>query len=69
MTDCLILSLSGMNKPGLVIVFVAVVNTLAADNLTELLGQLMTSDLSILLNSRQWFESDIGYSDISKFQN
>ena len=69
LTDCLILSTSGMNQPGLVIVFVAVVNTLAADDLTELRGQLMTSDLSVLLNPRQWFESDIGDSDISKFQN
>ena len=47
LTDSLIPSLSGMNKPDLVIVFVVVVNTLAADDLVELLGQLSTSDLSI----------------------
>ena len=50
MTDCLILSLPGMNRPGLMIVFVVViVNVLAVDELAELLEQLRTSDLSILL--------------------
>ena len=41
-----------MNRPGLMIVFVGVVvvNTLAVDELAELLGQLRTSDLSSLLN-------------------
>ena len=55
LTDCLILSLSGINKPGLVIVSVAVVNILAADELKELLGQLRTSDISIFLIPNQWF--------------
>ena len=38
LTDCLILSLPGINRPGLVIVFVVVVNILAVDELAELLG-------------------------------
>ena len=49
LTYCLILFLPGMNRPGLAIVFVVVANTLAIDELAELLGLLMTSDLSILL--------------------
>ena len=53
--DCLIVSLPGMNRPGLVIVFAVVINTLAVDELAELLGQLRTSDLSILLIPKQWF--------------
>ena len=36
--DCLIVYLAGMSRPGLVIVFVAVLNTLAVDELTELPG-------------------------------
>ena len=66
LTDCLILSLPGMNRPGLVIVFVVVVNSLAVDELAELLGQLRTSDLSILLIPKQWFEDKKGDYDISK---
>ena len=42
LTNCFI-SLPGMNRPGLVIVFVVVLNTLGADELAELLGQLRTS--------------------------
>ena len=53
LTDCLILSLSGMKKPGLVIIFIVVVNTVAIDELAELLGQLKTSDISILLIPKQ----------------
>ena len=49
LTYCLILFLPGMNRPGLAIVFVVVANTLAIDELAELLGLLMTSDLLILL--------------------
>ena len=45
--DCLILSLSGMNRPGLVIVVVFVVNALAVEGLAELFGQLIISDLLI----------------------
>ena len=45
--DCLILPLSGMNRPGLVIVVVVVVNALAAEGLAELFGQLIISDLLI----------------------
>ena len=66
LTYCLILSLPGMNKPGLVILFVVVVNTLAADNVAELLGQLRTSDLSVLLIPNQWFVGEKEDSDISK---
>ena len=66
LTDCLILSLPSVNRPGLVIVFVVVVNTLAVDELAELLGQLRTSDLSILLIPKQWFVGEKGDSDISK---
>ena len=54
-----------MNRPGLVIVFV-VANTLPIDELAELLGQLRTSDLSISLIPKQWFEGEKGDSDISK---
>ena len=64
--DGLVLSLPGMNRPGLVIVFVVVINSLAVDKLAELLGQLRTSDLSILLISKQWFEGKKGDYDISK---
>ena len=64
--DRLVLSLPGMNRPGLVIVFVVVVNSLAVDELAELLGQLRTSDLSILLIPKQWFEDKKGDYDISK---
>ena len=49
LTDYLTLSLPGMNWLGLVTVFVVVVNTLAVDKQGELLGQLRTSDPSILL--------------------
>ena len=45
--DCLILPLSGMNRPGLVIVVVVVVNALAVEGLAELFGQLIISDLLI----------------------
>ena len=55
-----------MSRPGLVIVFAAVVNTLAVDELAELPEQLRTSDLSILLIPKQWFEGQKGDSDISK---
>ena len=48
------------------IVFVLVVNTLAVGELAELLRQLRTSDLSILLIPEQWFESKKGDSNISK---
>ena len=65
-TDCLILSLPGMNRPGLVILFVVVVNTLAIEKLAELLRQLRTSDLSILLVPKQWLVGKKGDSDISK---
>ena len=51
--DCFILSLPGMNNPGLVIVFLVVVNTLAVDELAELLGQFKTSDLLILWIPKQ----------------
>ena len=48
------------------IVFVAVVNTLAVDEQEELLRQLRTSDVSILLIPKQWFEGEKGDSAISK---
>ena len=38
LTDCLIPSLPGMNRLGLKIAFVVVVNTLAVDEQSELLG-------------------------------
>ena len=38
LTDCLIPSLPGMNRLGLKTVFVVVVNTLAVDEQSELLG-------------------------------
>ena len=66
LTDCLILSLPGMNRLGLVIIFVVAVNTLAVDKLAELLGQLKTLDLSILLIPKHWFEGEKGDSGISK---
>ena len=56
-----------MNRLGLVIVFVVVVNTLAVDEQAELLGQLRTSDLSILLIPKRWFESEKEDSGISCF--
>ena len=43
LTNCFIISLPGMNRPGLVIVFVVILNTLGVDELAELLGQLRTS--------------------------
>ena len=43
LSNCFIISLPGMNRPGLVIVFVVVLNTLGAHELAELLGQLRTS--------------------------
>ena len=49
--DCLILPLSGMTRPGLVIVVVVVVNVLAVEGLAELFGQLIISDL--LINNSQ----------------
>ena len=55
-----------MNRPGLEIIFVVAVNTLAVDKLAELLGQWRTSDLSILLIPKQWFEGEKRDSDISK---
>ena len=55
-----------MNRLGLGIVFVVVVNTLAVDDQAELLGQLRTSDLSILFIPKQWFEGEEGDSGISK---
>ena len=75
LANCLILSLLGMNRPGLVIVFpkkqkvivfVVVVNSLTVDELAKLLGQLRTSDLSIFLTPKQWFEGEKGDSDIPK---
>ena len=56
-----------MNYPGLKIVFVAVivVNIQAEVELSNLLGQLWTSDLSILLLPKQWFEGEKGDSNIS----
>ena len=48
------------------IVFLVVVNTLAVDEQAELLGQSRTSDLSILLIPKQWFEGEKGDSGISK---
>ena len=61
---CLNLSLPGMSKPGITSVFV--VNALAVEELAELLGQLRTSDLSILLIPTQWFNSEKGDSNITK---
>ena len=55
-TDYLILSLPSIKKPDSVIVSAVVINTLAIDELAELLGQLKTPDLSILLIPKQWFE-------------
>ena len=66
LTDCLMLYLSGMNNPGLVIIFADVVNNVAVGELAELFGQLRTSSLSILLIPNQWFEGEKGDSDISK---
>ena len=66
MTDCLILSLPGMKWFGVVIVFVVVVNTLFVDEQADLLGQLKTSDLSIVLILKQWFEGEKGDSGVSK---
>ena len=60
------LYLSGMNNPGLVIIFADVVNNVAVGELAELFGQLRTSNLSILLIPNQWFEGEKGDSDISK---
>ena len=53
LTGCLILTPTGTNKPVLVIVFVVVVNALVVDEMVELLGELLTSDLSILLIPKQ----------------
>ena len=64
--DRLILYLPCINKPDLVVIFVVPVNILAVDELAELRGQLRTSDLSILLIPKQWFESQKGDYDISK---
>ena len=55
LTDYLILCLSGMSKPGFVIVFAVALITLAAEELKELLGQLRTSNLSIMLIPEQRF--------------
>ena len=60
------LSLLGMNRHGLVIVVVVVVNTLAVDGQAEQLGQLSSSDLSIWLTPKQWFEGEKGDSGILK---
>ena len=46
--------------------FAVGLNTLAVDELEELLGQLTRSDLSILLNLKQWLYSEKEDSDISK---
>ena len=51
-----------MNRLGLVIVFVFVVNNLAVDEQAELFRPLRTSDLSILLIPKQWFEGEKGDS-------
>ena len=53
LTGCLILTPTGTNKPVLVIVFVVVVNALVVDEMVELLGELLTSDLLILLIPKQ----------------
>ena len=45
-------------QPGLVIV--VVVNNLAIDELPELPGHLRTSNLSILLIPKEWFEGEKG---------
>ena len=55
-----------MNRLGLVIKFVFVVNNLTVDEQAELFGQLRTSDLSILLIPKQWFEGEKEDSGISK---
>ena len=60
------LSLPGMNRLGLVIVVVVVVNNLAVDRQAEQLGQLSSSDLSIWLTPKQWFEGEKGDSGILK---
>ena len=67
LTDFLILSLIGMDTFGLVMVFIVVVNTLAVDGQAELLRQLRkSSELSILLIPKQWFEDDKEDFGISK---
>ena len=43
-----------MNRPGLVIVFVVVANTLAVDDLAEHPGQFRPSELSTFLIPKQW---------------
>ena len=55
-----------MNRSGLVIVFVVIANTLAADELAELPGQFRPSELSIFLIPKQWFEGEKGDSDTLK---
>ena len=45
-------------QPGLMIV--VVVNALAIDELPELPGHLRTSNLSILLIPKEWFEGEKG---------
>ena len=66
LTYSLILSLPGMKLLGVVIVFVVVVNALFVDEQADLLGQLRTSDLSIVLILKQWFEGEKGESVVSK---
>ena len=65
-TDCLNTISAWYEQAYLVVVFVVVVNTLAVDEQAELLRQLRTSDLSILLIPKQWFEGEKGDSAISK---
>ena len=65
-TDCLNTISAWCEQAYLVVVFVVVVNTLAVDEQAELLRQLRTSDLSILLIPKQWFEGEKGDSAISK---
>ena len=48
------------------IVFVFVVNNLAVDEQAELFRPLRTSDLSILLIPKQWFEGEKEDSGISE---
>ena len=55
LTDSVILSLPGINKTDLVIIFVVPVNILAVDEPAGLLGQLRTFYLSILVISELWF--------------
>ena len=54
---------------GVVILFVVVVNTLFVNEQADLLGRLRTSDLSIALILKQWFEGEKGDSEFSFFSS